>query len=117
MNPQTSIKFINNKSLTHREIVEYYKPTVSILDKYGIVINENEIDKFISNLFEYVNNYALIIIDLWNSKNNYDWNSIINKILTYPEKDDKNCNIVVATKQHLTKSLLRSKYVKIIDTI
>lgn len=113
---QSPIKFINNRSLTHERIFRYYKNLVEVLDSYAIVINEeSEVDKLFENPFHIINNYALVVIDAWLIRKNYDWNAFVNKIFTYPEKEKQNCNILIITQHQLSKSTMRSKSIKIID--
>lgn len=116
MPKQTQIKFINDKSLHHDEIVAYYKTSLELLDEYAILINDkSNVDKLFANPFEIINNYALVIIDSWFIEKNYDWNAFVNKIFTHPEKEDQNCNIIIITKYKLSKPTLRAGNVKIIN--
>ena len=112
---QQSIKLINNSSLSHKQIEDYLSPTLTMLGDMGIVIKTEELDDFFTSPFDAVNKHALVFIDAWDDTRRREWNCFINRILTHSEKEDRNCNIIIATKQCLQKSLLRSNKVSLIS--
>lgn len=115
MPKQESIKFINNPRLSHSRILEYVMPTITFLKDTAIIINKSDLETFLKSPFEIVNKHALVFIDAWNTEKYYDWSAFINKITTHSEKDERNCNIIIATKRKLSKTLMRSSQVKLID--
>ena len=111
---QQSIKIINNTSLSHKQIEEYLAPTLGMLGDMSKVVSVNEIDDFFTFPFDIVNKHALVFVDAWDYSRKRDWNSLINRILTHSEKEDRNCNIIIATRQHLQKPLIRSSKVSLL---
>ena len=112
------IKFINNRSFNHNDIEAYFKKTLSILDKYGIVLDTSEqIERFLANPFEFTDTHALVVVDDWYYKNKRDWSSVVNKILTSPLRDNNNFSVVICTRNILTKTLMRRPEVDLIEKL
>ena len=74
-------------------------------------------EDMLEHMFDILDSHAMVVVDDWNSGKNRDWNSFVNKIRTSPMRANHFCTVVILTKQHLTKSLKRSDFVKMIETL
>lgn len=108
------VLFINNPSLSYDSIIKHLEPSVELLYDKGIFTTAEDI---FENTFDIINNHAMVVVDDWKNDKNRDWNALINKMRTNPKRDNFYCTIVILTKQHLSKSLLRSGHVKVIEKL
>ena len=111
---EKKVLFINNPSLSYKKIIDTVTPSVALLYDQGAFVTAEEI---FENTFEIVDKHALVVVDDWNSGKKRDWMSLLNKLQTNPARDNYYCNIIILTPQHLTKTMLRSKYVKVLNTL
>lgn len=113
---QSAIRIIESSKYSHKTVTDYYSRLVDALGSTAIVIDNDEaFYKLMSDSLAIVNSHALVVIDDYEASKRYDWNAFINRVLTSAEKAERNCNIIIATRQHLTKSTLRSRFVKRIE--
>lgn len=106
------VLIINNAALDYKDIRKHLEPSIALLYDQGMFTTADEI---MENTFDIVNNHAMVVVDDWDSSKNRDWNALINKLRTNPNRDNYYCTVVILTKQHLSKTLVRSPFVKIIN--
>lgn len=107
--PEKLIRIINNPSANYKRILEYCKPSLDLLGDQAIKTSAEEM---FSRTDEMLATYSLIIVDEWNSNKKRDWNALVNRIYS---SDRKHVNVVILTRQHLPKSMIREGYVKLVD--
>ena len=113
---QGSIKVIESSRCRREHVIDYYKRLIDALGSAATLINtDDSLEELMHDSISIINKHALVVIDDYNASKRYDWNAFINRVLTSAEKAERNCNIVIATRQHLTKSTLRSRFVKLIE--
>lgn len=112
MEPRT-IRIIQSSKYKHERIVDYYSRTVHMLGSVAVVVDTDEqIESLIKDITSFISKYALVVIDDYSFTRRYDWNAIINRIVS---GNSSPCNLIISTKQHITKSTLRSRFVSTID--
>ena len=111
---EKKVLFINNASLNYQEIIKRLTPSVALLYDQGMFTTADEI---FENTFDIVNSHAMVVVDDWDGEKHRDWNALVNKLRTNPNRDNFYCTVIILTKQHLSKSFARSPYIKIVDKL
>lgn len=109
-----TIRIIQSSKYKHERIVDYYSHTVHMLGSTATVVDTDElIEEMLRDVVSFISKYALVVIDDEYFTRRYDWNAIINRIVSSDFKT--RFNIIISTKQHITKSTLRSRFVSTIE--
>ena len=87
---------------------------VDAVEPFSRVVTTNEIDEFMKQPFESVNQLAVLVLDDYGSNKNRNWLPIINKLVTWSDRiEGRHCSIIIADNHSLPKSYLRDKRIQI----
>ena len=94
--------------------VKYWELIFESVEPYSKIIASDDIDDFIKQPFETINNIAVIVLDDYGAHKARNWTPIINKLLTWSDRDKtKKCSIIIADNHVINKSILRDKRITI----
>lgn len=105
-----TVVILNNLQYTHTKYTKYWELICESVEPYSKVLKSDEIDDFVKQPFETINNLAVIVFDDYGASKARNWIPIINKISTWTDRDKtKKCSIIIADNHTLNKSIQRDK--------